>query len=159
MKSLLRKLEKLERETIRKDTGDVVVGYNASYALAVHEDMEKPHGEAYNEKYAKQISQVKELQKAARKHSKLGELRHTEELGKLKKKWRNRGPGQQAKFLEQPYREMRPELVQAVIEARRKGAGIVQSLLFAGLRLQRASQKLVPVDTGNLKGSAFTERE
>ena len=31
-----------------------------------------------------------------------------------------------------------------------------KGLVLAGLRLQRDSQKLVPVDTGNLKGSAFT---
>lgn len=38
----------------------------------------------------------------------------------------------------------------------RMQAGYVTGLKLAGLFLQRESQKLVPVDTGNLKASAFT---
>lgn len=35
--------------------------------------------------------------------------------------------------------------------------GTNQGLLLAGMRLQRESQRLVPVETGNLKASAYTK--
>lgn len=62
----------------------------------------------------------------------------------------------QAKYLEQPARQMRGELGDGIKADLKTGMTMSQALLRAGLRLQRASQKLVPVDTGNLKGSAFT---
>lgn len=68
-------------------------------------------------------------------------------------------PVGQAKFLEQPAREMRLEIAQIVTNAVKRGATLLQGLLIAGLRLQRESQKLVPVDTGALKNSAFTRVE
>lgn len=67
--------------------------------------------------------------------------------------------GKQAKFLEQPARELRPVLAGLVRTAVLNGAPLQQGLYIAGLRLQRESQKLVPIDTGNLKGSAFTRKE
>ncbi len=39
------------------------------------------------------------------------------------------------------------------------GEGCERGLKKAGLMLQRESQKVVPVDTGNLKASAFTRHE
>jgi hypothetical protein len=63
----------------------------------------------------------------------------------------------QAKFLEQPAREMSAELARIVETAIKGGASVPQALLLAGLRLQAVSQKLVPVDTGALKNSAFTK--
>jgi len=39
------------------------------------------------------------------------------------------------------------------------GLGVAAGLKAAGLALQRESQQLVPVDTGNLKASAFTRAE
>lgn len=65
----------------------------------------------------------------------------------------------QAKFLEQPAREMQSELAKAVADAAKKGATLPQALYIAGLKLQRASQKLVPVRTGALKASAYTRIE
>ena len=55
-----------------------IIGYTASYALVVHEDLTKAHGEAYNRKYAAEIA-------AGTKTS--------------------RGPNQQAKYLETPFRQ------------------------------------------------------
>lgn len=72
--------------------------------------------------------------------------------------WDPQGRGQ-AKFLEQPAREHQDTLARIVVDALRKGATLAKSLLLAGLRLQRESQQLVPVDTGNLKASAFTRLE
>ncbi len=63
------------------------------------------------------------------------------------------------KFLETPAREMQRKLATIVRTTRRHGGTLEDGLLLAGHALQRASQKLVPVDTGNLKGSAFTEVE
>jgi hypothetical protein len=65
----------------------------------------------------------------------------------------------QAKYLEQPAREMADELGTIVAKAAKRGLPLDTGLLLAGLKLQAASQKLVPVDTGNLKGSAFTRKE
>lgn len=39
------------------------------------------------------------------------------------------------------------------------GKKVERALLKAGLFLQRESQKIVPVDTGNLKNSAVTQKE
>jgi len=69
------------------------------------------------------------------------------------------GPKGQAKFLEQPARTMRDELARIIREAKKKGSTLAQAFLLAGLRLQRESQQLVPVVTGNLRASAFTRLE
>mgnify|MGYP006275049749 CR=1 FL=1 len=67
--------------------------------------------------------------------------------------------GGQAKYLEQPARELRDQLVTIIGEAVKRKATLEQGLLIAGLHLQGESQKLVPVDTGNLRASAFTRIE
>lgn len=69
----------------------------------------------------------------------------------------NHPNGGQAKFLEQPAREMRSELGQGVVKDMKAGYELEDALMRAGLKLQSASQKLVPVDTGNLRAGAFTE--
>ena len=68
-------------------------------------------------------------------------------------------PVGQAKFLEEPARTKRREIVAEVEGGLRRGFTLEEALLLGGLRLQRESQVLVPVDTGNLKGSAFTRAE
>ena len=65
--------------------------------------------------------------------------------------------GATSKFLEIPLRRDKNQLVQIVERALEGGATMEQALILAGLFLQRESQMLVPVDTGNLKASAFTE--
>ena len=69
----------------------------------------------------------------------------------------NHPNGGQAKFLEQPAREMRSALAAGVQKDMKVGLTLEQALLRAGLKLQAASQSLVPVDTGNLRAGAFTE--
>ena len=59
---------------------DVQVGYTASYAIYVHENLDAAHGKQFNAKYRKEISQ-----------------------GLM----RSRGPNQSAKFLEKPYKDQR----------------------------------------------------
>lgn len=144
-KKVLRAFEKLERESRRKNNGNVIVGFNASYALYVHESIEmKLKGVPRDPRKRSGI-----------KHQKNPRSRKFNPKGKY---WDPQGRGQ-AKFLEQPFREMQGELLRVIRDAARGGAPLIKALLMAGLRLQRAAQLLVPVDTGNLKGSAFVERE
>lgn len=72
---------------------EVQVGYTAKYALYVHEDLEAAHGSVFNAKHAERIAKAK---------------------GRDKKIWFNRGPDQQAKFLEKPFREQRKRLAEIV---------------------------------------------
>lgn len=64
-----------------------------------------------------------------------------------------------AKFLENPAREMIPDLQKTITTMTSRGFTLQQALMTAGLQLQRASQLLVPVRTGNLKASAYTRLE
>lgn len=65
----------------------------------------------------------------------------------------------QGKFLEYPAKMRAREIANVIKEALRAGKTWAESLLLGGLFLQRESQKLVPVDSGNLKASAFTRLE
>lgn len=69
--------------------------------------------------------------------------------------------GKQDKFLEDPARKLSNsgELAGIISTAVKAGAPVMMGLKLAGLRIQRESQRVVPVDTGNLKGSAFTRVE
>jgi hypothetical protein len=68
-------------------------------------------------------------------------------------------PGKQMKFLEQPARQLGSTLGSIIATAIEGGSKLLPALYLAGLRLQRESQQIVPIDTGNLKGSAFTAKE
>lgn len=68
-------------------------------------------------------------------------------------------PVGQAKFLEQPARALRDEFRRIIREALAARKPLAQALTLAGLRLQREAQLLCPVDTGSLRGSAFTRLE
>lgn len=68
----------------------------------------------------------------------------------------SRHPVGQAKYLEQPFREYQSELYRIIKVVLQRGQGAIQAVTIAGLRLQREAQLLCPVDTGALKGSAFT---
>lgn len=65
----------------------------------------------------------------------------------------------QAKYLEQPARELQGELGKVVSATVAGGGTLEQGLVNAGLRLQREAQKLTPIDTGALRASAFTAKE
>lgn len=62
----------------------------------------------------------------------------------------------QAKYLEQPAREMRGYLVNMIKNDLASGASLADALFKAGLLLQAAAQKLVPIDTGVLRASGTT---
>ncbi len=144
-KKVLRAFEKLERESRRKNNGDVIVGFNASYALAVHELVGM---------------KLKGIPRDPRKrpgikHQANPRPRKVNPKGKF---WDPQGRGQ-AKFLESAFRDLRRQTAATIADAVKGGASLIQALLIAGLGIQREAQKRVPVDLGNLKGSAFTERE
>lgn len=68
-------------------------------------------------------------------------------------------PGKQSKFLEQPARELSSQMGGLMAKSLSSGVPMLKSLYLIGMRLQRDSQRIVPIDTGNLRGSAFTARE
>lgn len=68
-------------------------------------------------------------------------------------------PVGQAKFLEQPARQLKSVLPKQVARMLKAGYTLPQALIIAGMRLQREAQLLTPVDTGALRASAFTKRE
>lgn len=65
-------------------------------------------------------------------------------------------PHAEAKFLEKALRRIKPEVGKLVKSNLARGASFGQSLYMVGLRVQRDSQKIAPIDTGHLKGSAYT---
>ena len=123
------KLNKRKLEAVMASRAEVRVGYTANYALWVHE----------------------------MKGMKLkGQPRPKPKKGKY---WDPQGRAQ-PKFLETPTRNLinSGELKTLISTAYKGGAKLEQALYIAGLRIQRESQLMVPVDTGNLKGSAFTRK-
>lgn len=110
---------------------EVTVGYTAKYAVFVHENIEM------------------KLKGKSRKG------KHPDGRKRKGKYWDPQDKGR-AKFLEQPARELSGRMGKQTANAMKNGATLSQALAVAGLLLQRASQLLVPVDLGNLKGSAFT---
>ena len=130
----------------RKDANaSVIVGYSTAYALYVHENMQAAHGAAFNEKYAAEIAAMTKLRKAKKATG------HTP--------YHRRKPDEQAKYLEQPAREQGKEIGTLIVGVLKAGRTMAQALIVGGLRLQRESMRIVPVDTGNLRASAFTKLE
>lgn len=68
-------------------------------------------------------------------------------------------PGSKAKFLEGPLRENSDKYYNTVAKTIQSGGSFMNGLILAGLSLQRDSQRICPVDTGNLRASAFTRKE
>lgn len=137
------------RDLAAKRTADganpvVAVGYTAAYAIHVHENVEmKWRGFPRNMIVRR------------------GEDGIAYTGYDATSKWRGLfwGPAGQAKFLEAPARYLQDEMGNIVAKAMGAGKTMAQGLLLAGLRLQRESQGLVPIDTGNLRASAFTRLE
>lgn len=67
--------------------------------------------------------------------------------------------GQSAKFLETPLRAMQDQLAQTVQSKLQGGSTLEQAALAAGQQLLEESQKIVPVDTGNLRDSGYIKAE
>lgn len=88
------------------------VGFTASYAIYVHEDMTARHA-----------------------------------------------AGTRAKFLEEPARGKQHEMRTIVKESMRRGLTLSQAVHAAALYLIGEAMEIVPVKTGNLRGSWFVRRE
>lgn len=65
----------------------------------------------------------------------------------------------QAKYLEQPAREMQQELMDTVTRSIKAKNGLEEGVERALKKLLAASQELVPVDTGELRDSGHVEME
>lgn len=65
--------------------------------------------------------------------------------------------GTQAKFLEQPARAFSQEIAAAIRKVVSDGGTIDKALLAGGELLLEYSQKIVPVDKGELKASGYVE--
>ena len=130
-KHLQKKFKVLQDEARRQSMSSVEVGYTAAYALYVHEAV------------------------AMKLKGKPRSVRRGKKKGSRGKYWDPQGRAQ-AKFLEEPARTMEGELGRVVQAVYKKTKNMEKALLTAGLRLQRESQQRCPVDTGNLKNSAFT---
>ena len=144
----IRELSKQHLSSPNEAKGEsVIVGYTANYALHIHENIEMFwQGMPRDPRKWPGI-----------KHQKNPRPREINPKGLY---WDPQGKGQ-AKFLEQPARELNNAgtLGMIVFNAMKRGATLQQALFLAGGRIQRESMKLVPVDTGNLKASAFTRKE
>lgn len=68
-------------------------------------------------------------------------------------------PGKQAKYLEGPAKQLAPQLGQLAVQAYKSTGDLPKALMVAGLRLLRASQEVVPIDTGALRASGFVALE
>ena len=118
----------------------VSVGFTAKYALFVHENLQgKPNPPKH----------------AAQRRAMFAAMRERDERGHVP--WTVGQP----KFLEQPARELgnNGEFTRLILISLQKRRTLLQGLLVCGLRLQRESQILCPVDTSYLKASAFTRIE
>lgn len=75
---------------------DIVVGYSAEtgYAIYVHENLEAAHGKEFNIKHAEEIASAS--------------------TSAQKRVWFERGENQQAKFLEEPARKKRREIIRII---------------------------------------------
>jgi hypothetical protein len=129
-------LEKLNKrlQAMSKKHGkvrDVIVGYTQPYAVYVHE------------------STGMSLKGVPRRKS-----RNRPSIGRY---WDP--PGAQAKFLEKPARQLAGKLGKTIADSMKKGKSFQDAIYAAGLELQFASQKMVPIDFGALIASAFTATE
>lgn len=80
----------------------VYVGYTAAYAVFVHENVDALHGAAFNQVYAQELSDMAAIKRRKSKGITTAQLWRTV----LSPFRHNRGPNQQAKFLESPFRRL-----------------------------------------------------
>lgn len=81
----------------------VYVGYTAAYAIYVHENLDALHGAAFNIMYADQLAAAKVRRRKGLSVD--GPFSHS------------RGPDQQAKFLEAPFRRLRDTFIKIMESA------------------------------------------
>jgi hypothetical protein len=140
LEKLIGQLRDKAAKASKDEQASVAVGYSTNYALFVHEmTIGKPNPPRSDAQRKAMFASIREREKRGHVSWAVG----------------------QPKFLEQPFRELgnHGTLAKIISTALSEGKTMGQALLLAGLRVQRESQKLCPVDTGTLKNSAFTELE
>lgn len=68
-------------------------------------------------------------------------------------------PPGQCNYLTGPADQLKSQMAKDVEDAVKDGKPMGQGLLKASLRLLAGSQRVVPVDTGNLRASGFVEKD
>lgn len=134
LQRLIAKLDARVAKAIKDSEVSAVVGYTAGYAIYVHENMEIwPPG-----------------MRLAGQPRPRGRGYYWDPQGQA-----------QPKFLEQPARELSANgtLRTIIVSLLRSGRTVAEALLAAAMMLQSESMRLVPVNTGNLRASAFTRLE
>ncbi len=152
VQNLTRLLAKLkakvaEAESVGKTS--VIVGFTAAYAAAVHENIEMSW------KGLSRDPRIRRIEAGGDPAKSRPRPRKREPKGRF---WDPQGRGQ-AKFLEEPARTMTAVFSQIVVQAMRAGKTFGQALLLVGLRIQREAMLRTPIDTGNLRASAFCRYE
>ena len=130
---------------VASDSASVAVGYTASYALPVHENRQMKWRGLPRDRSVRLHGSGKFVTTGHEPAKKAPGLF-----------W---GPAGRAGYLLDVAREMQRELAETVRDMLQRGKTLAQALLVAGLKLQAESQKNVPVETGNLRASAFTRLE
>lgn len=67
--------------------------------------------------------------------------------------------GKTAKYLEKAVKIVQPLINGILLQVMNAGKSVTQGMLLVGLRIQRESMLIVPIDTGALRASAYTARE
>lgn len=137
LRELNNKLLRLIAQAQRNTKASVIVGFTAAYAIYVHEMRPVTLGETVE-------------RKGRRADGSKSRGYYWDPQGKA-------GP----KFLEWPAKELANDgtLFEIIYKALKAGKTMASALLLAALRIQRESQLRVPIDSGNLKQSAFTRVE
>ena len=68
-------------------------------------------------------------------------------------------PPTQAKFLEQPFRELRPDMTEFIADAMNRGQTMRQGAFRAVQKLLAVSRRLAPIETGELRRLSRINRE
>jgi hypothetical protein len=139
-KELIANFRRRLTQATRNNKISAVVGYTANYAVQVHEAPMTLKG--------KPRAHFGKTKKGVAFGGGTGKGRYWDPQGRA-----------QNKFLEQPWRENQEHIRGLVKKTLIQTQNLEAALLVAALFLQRRSQELVPVDTGNLKSSAFTKIE
>lgn len=140
---LIDKLKKLQFDIASDGKNKVTIGYTAAYALYVHENLEM-----------KLKGQPRDPRLRANKSGRRVNPPRNRQVNPQGLYWDPHGIGQ-SKFIETPMRQHQGNMAKIVENAMRAGSTLLKALILAGMFLLRESQKLVPVDTGNLKASGF----
>lgn len=154
VKGVLDKMQALTAKLSTDGNPHVIVGFTASYAMAVHERLGPT---LMKWKGFSRDPRIRRIEMGGDPDKARPRPRKREPHGMFWDPQDKAGP----KFLEAPAQQLRDEgeFTRIIMTALKSNQTVAQAMLQCGLRLQREAMLRVPVDTGNLKGSAFTRLE